>query len=242
MPESMLAEVAEEHEVVAAGETQEVTSETAPETPEWLDGKYMEGGKTLQEAIEAQAKGAPGLRKMLGGFSGAPEEYEFSIPEGIEGEVDTELAQYQEFVEFAKESNMSNDTANRLFSMFVGYQNDMRNQVSIDVNEQKSALGDNADERLSNVAKWAGANLDDKDNNILLSMTSTADQVELIERLISKTRGTKVVSPQATEQAPVGFSRADFQAAVNSEKYSTDRAYREGIIAKAKQAEATGRW
>jgi len=229
-------------DVAAKMEGEESTPEAPAEPPEWLDPKYMESGKTLDEAIEAQAKVLPGMRKLMGGFTGAPEEYEFTMPEGVEGEIDTELAQYKAFTELAKDANMSNETANKLFGIFASYQKDQIGHVQNDLNAQKSALGSNADERITNVARWAASNLSEKDNSTLESMTYSADQIEVLERMIEKTRGTSVVSPHATDQKPAGFGQDDFARAVKDDRYLNDKDYRNDIMAKVQRAKAAGSW
>ena len=135
-------EVSEERTEAAAEQlSQEVQQESAAlERPEWLQDRYLQGDRGIDEAIAEQAKGYNEIRKQLGGFTGAPEEYEFSLPEGIEGEIDENLPALQDFVDLAQKSNMSNETAQELFNIFVNYQQSIINEIGADAQQQKQTV------------------------------------------------------------------------------------------------------
>lgn len=196
------------------------------ERPEWVLDKYATEDRSVEEAISEQAKAYVELQKQFGGFTGAPENYELAMPEGIEGEIDTELPQYQQFLEIAKNANMNQDTAQNLFNLFVEYQNENFGKDDIDLNAQKELLGPEADKRIQNLVSWAGNNLDQDDMATLESMTMTADQVQVLEKIIAKTRNTP--TPKTHEvNAPVkGYSESDFHKDVGSERYRTDPKFR----------------
>lgn len=207
----------------------------AVERPEWLLDKYAPEGKDQGEAISEQAKAYVELQKQFGGFTGAPEEYEFSMPEGIEGEVDTELDAFKQFTELAKDANMSQETAQQLFGIFVGYQNQLDGQYDTDLNAQKELLGPQADQRIQSITNWAGNNLSGDDLGVLESMTTTAAQIETLERIIGKTRNSPIPKTHEVSSAPTGFSQHDFEKAVNSDRFKTDAGYRAEVRKKASQ-------
>lgn len=219
----------------AAAPVAEQAPGPAVERPEWLLDKYAPEGKDQAEAISEQAKAYVELQKQFGGFTGAPEEYEFSMPEGIEGSVDTELEAFQQFTELAKEANMSQDTAQQLFGIFVGYQNQVDSQYETDLNAEKERLGPQADQRIQSIASWAGNNLATEDMEVLESMTTTAAQVETLERIIGKTRNSPIPKTHETSAAPTGFTQHDFATAVASDRFKTDASYRAEIRKKAAQ-------
>ncbi len=204
----------------------------AIEKPEWLNDKYMANDRGIDEATTEQAKAYNELHKKFGGFTGAPDEYEFSLPEGTEGEIDTELGAYKEFQALAKESNMSNDTAQKLFNIFVGYQQSSMQQLDVDVQQQKELLGNNADARLSSLSGWAMNNLPQENMDAFASMVTTRDQVEAMEALIGRTRNTKMADTQSNVVMP-NFTESDFQRAVQSDRYMKDPEYRKEIRKKA---------
>ena len=205
----------------------------AVERPEWLLDKYSTDGRDQSEAISEQAKAYVELQKQFGGFTGAPEDYEFSMPEGMEGTVDTELEAFQQFAALAKDSNMNQETAQQLFGIFVGYQNQIESQFDTDLNAEKERLGPQADQRIKSIANWAGNNLAGEDMETLESMTTTAAQIETLERIIGKTRNSPIPKTHEVSAAPTGFSQHDFDKAVTSDRFKTDAGYRADIRKKA---------
>jgi hypothetical protein len=213
--------------------SQEIDQEKASlERPEWLQDRYLAGDRGIEEAIAEQAKGYNELRKQLGGFTGAPEEYDFSLPEGIEGEIDENLPALQQFVDLAKEANMSNETAQELFNIFVGYQQSIIDEIGADAQQQKNLLGENADQRLAALSGWGMNNLSQEDMEAYSGMLTTAAQVQLMEKIIGKTRGTQMHKTGESTAMPA-FTEEDFRRAVQSDRYMSDPAYRAEVQRKA---------
>ena len=227
-------EVSEERTEAATEQlSQEVQQESAAlERPEWLQDRYLQGDRGIEEAIAEQAKGYNEIRKQLGGFTGAPEEYEFSLPEGIEGEIDENLPALQEFVDLAQKSNMSNETAQELFNIFVNYQQSIINEIGADAQQQKQLLGENADQRLAQLSGWGMNNLSPEDMEAYQSMLTTAAQVQLMEKIVGKTRGTQMHKTGESTAMPA-FTEEDFRRAVQSDRYYQDPAYRAEVQRKA---------
>lgn len=214
--------------------TETVASAPAVERPEWLLDKYMSDDRDLAESIAEQAKAYTEAQKRLGGFTGAPEDdYTFAMPEGIEGEIDTELDAYQQFTQVARDANMSQETAQKLFNIFVGYQDQTNKQFAIDFNNEKEMLGPQADQRIGAVASWAQSNLAPEDMPVLESMLMRADQMAVMEKLIGKTRQSPVPKTNQVEAPIAGYSQHQFDQDVNSERFRTDRAFREQVRKKA---------
>ena len=111
----------------------------------------MADDRSIEDAISEQAKGYNEIRQKLGAFTGAPEEYELTMPEGVDMDLDTESEGYQKFIELAKNSNMNNETANQLFQMYVEAQHEQFNNETSNREEQMALLGDKAQERIGNV-------------------------------------------------------------------------------------------
>jgi hypothetical protein len=233
--DSVASDASEAQQEAASEEiSKEIDQSTGPalERPEWLQDRYLAGDRGIEEAIKEQAKGYNELRKQLGGFTGAPEAYEFSLPEGAEGEIDAELPAYKEFLEIAKDANMSNETAQKLFNIFVGYQQSIINEIGADAQQQKQMLGEKADQRLAALSGWGMNNLSKEDMEAYSSMLTTASQVQLMEKIISKTRGTQMHKTGESSNMPA-FTEDDFRRAVQSERYYSDPAYRAEIQKKA---------
>ena len=147
------------------------------------------------------------LSSKFGAFTGAPEAYEFKLSEdltsnGVELNGDDPLI--SAFSEFAKESNMSSEHANKLVNMFVESKYADGLSATTDeetrVGEQMALLGDNAVQRVSNIDNWARANLTPEQAEGLNDAATTAAGVQAIEALIAKSRNSSV-SPEGAVQA-----------------------------------------
>lgn len=178
--------------------TTETTTETA-EAPDWLQGKYVTEGRSQEESIAEQAKAYPELAAKFGAFTGSPENYDIAFSDelkeaGIELKSDDPLVEAA--TEFAKKSGMNQEGFNEMLNL-VGMQKlaDAKAMQEDDdqfAADQMKALGTNAESRIQNITEWANKNLDAEDIKGLESMTSTAESVKAIERIISMTRGSSV--------------------------------------------------
>lgn len=147
--------------------------------PEWFnDSKY----KTVAEQAKAQRE----LEKKLGAFTGAPEEG-YKLDDDYAGLKEDPM--YQEFSEFAKESGMSQEYHDKLVSTFLAGQQVKGEEYR---NQQIQKLGDNAQQRITNVDSFLRGNLTPEQYEKYSEAVSTAESVELIESLIKATRPAKV--------------------------------------------------
>ena len=222
-------------------EIQEPTSllnneEPSLDRPEWLLDKYVTEDRSQEDSISEQAKAYNEAQKMLGGFIGAPEEYAFAMPEGIEGDVDVELEAYKSFVDLAKNTNMSQDTAQELYSIFANYQNSQLQQNDIDINTEMELLGPDAGRRLQALGGWGQNNLSPEENATLESMTTNSGQVQLIEKLVSMSKSTPLPSTNGDTPLKAGYSKEDFESDIKDDRYYSDPNFRKQAIKKAENA------
>jgi len=183
------------------------------EKPEWFkDNKY--------KSISAQAEAYAGLESKLGGFTGAPDEYESSMPDGIEGEINTDDPMLEKFTGWAKENNLNQEAFTALQHMFI--ENEFNNQ-GVSREAELNALGDNAQSRLQNISDFAKANLSEDEYDGILAATTTAAGVKAIEALIAKTRTTIPTSPAEVD---TGLSHSDIKARMSDPRYQSDPAFR----------------
>lgn len=146
--------------------------------PEWFNAaKY----KTVADQARAQRE----LEKRFGGFTGAPEEYELSLPEGFEGEFDMEHPILQDFIATAKEANMDQGTFSKLLHRFVEYE---ATAGQVDLSREREALGPKAGQRIGAVRDYLKANLSEEHYDAMRASLQTAAAVEALETLIGKTR------------------------------------------------------
>jgi len=164
------------------------------EPPEWFKAdKY--------KSVADQAKAYTEAEKRLGAFKGAPEEYElklpedFQIPEGVDAQLDSEDPLLQAFLPWAKENNLSQDAFESIVGMYVNQQVSDYQMAEENAASQKALLGDNADKRLNDLAKWGKSNLDPEMYDKFASSLTTAAAVEAFEFIVGKTRNAPLPDP-----------------------------------------------
>ena len=133
----------------------------ADKAPDWFDGKKYKNVAEQARAYPDARKELDTLRGKLKGFTGAPEKYDLAVPETLKDKLewvadDPLLSQYQEV---AKKHGMSQELFGELLGIFAQYE---YTNMSPDWAKEKLALGDRADQRLTDFWDWAGATFDDE--------------------------------------------------------------------------------
>lgn len=166
--------------------------------------KYRADGRSDTDAALEQAKAYGELQSKFGSFTGAPEDYEISLSEGLADKINLEDYSEDPILndarEMAKEWGMNNDGFNQMVDLYFRGQQaevDALDQVR---DEEMKALGNNAQRRLDNISDWAKANLDADASEALAGTLTSAASVQAIEALIAKTRAVSQV--QDAPQAP----------------------------------------
>lgn len=200
----------------AAATTTEATTETTTASPERIEhvlDKYRADGRTEQEAESLQAKSYSELEGKFGSFTGAPEEYELGFsPEiteaGVEFDKDDPLV--AQAVEFAKNSNMSQEGFSTMLNLYAESQ--LANAKALDDHkaEEFKGLGQDGEKRVNGISDWANANMDAEGVAGLLEATQTAGAVKAVEAIIAKTRSASVAAAEAVPAASV--TESDVQA------------------------------
>jgi len=179
--------------------------------------KYKADGKTIEQSAFEQAKGYGELQSKFGAFTGAPEEYEMSLPDAMKEHIDLEEYKddplLQDFKDVAKDMGINNDGFNKLTEMYFKSQlADVEAMKGVREEEMK-ILGDNAERRLTNIQDWGKYNLDAETGKALGDMLNSAASVQAMESIIAKTRN----APQAQESTPApSVSRAELSAMTNA--------------------------
>jgi hypothetical protein len=219
---------AEGQQAAEGGEVQEwfwsdgVKGEGEP--PEWFKGdKY--------KTIEEQAKAYPELAKKLGSFTGAPEAYELTLPDGVEGAFDPEHPILQRFMERAKDAGMSQDMFTATLHDFIEYELGVS---EANIAEQKQALGPKADARIAAVRDTLAARLPEEQFQALVGMAKDAATFEAIEALVQSNAPAPVPREGTTDMSTLHEQLKDLRTATDDKGqrlYDTDPATR----AKAKE-------
>lgn len=220
--------------------------------PEWFLRPGVKGEGPAPEffladkykTLEDQAAAYPHLAKKLGAFTGAPPDgkYEFKLPEGVDGEFDTEHPMYKDLVSMAGEMQISNDGFNKLMGAFAKYEASLAPDPQTNLSEAKRVLGAEADDRIKAAAFWARANLPAEQFQDFREATDAskydgaqiARVVRVVEAAIAKTR---VAMPKAGADVPAQMQNAEQTLAIMREKkdakgnllYFTDAKHREAV-------------
>lgn len=193
-------EAGAEDGIISGGETPaetptETPTEVSADAPEWLLGKYYTEGKSIEDATAEQAKAYNELSGKFGSFTGSPEAYEVALSEELT-EMGIEIAPDDPMMvaamEYAKESNMSQDGFAGLVNLYAMQQVADAKADSEYQAEQMKALGANAGSRIQNIEQWGGKNLDAETFEALKGMATSVESVKAIEQMISMTRNASV--------------------------------------------------
>lgn len=204
--------------------------------PDWLiDSKY--------KSVSDQAKGYNEIRKQLGQFTGAPEEYELGLPEdlvlpeGVEWELKDDDPLLAAVVPIAKEMNMSQDGLNKLIKTFVEYEaGAVASEMASEGERVESELSSIPDgvKRVGAVSGWARANMSSEDYEAFKGMMTDANTLQMAENLIKMTRGSKLPDPSdssykgAVTQADIDAAFTEKDAQGNN-KYASDPSHRQKV-------------
>ena len=191
------------------------------------------------------------LSSKFGAFTGAPDEYAFSLSEdltsnGVELSADDPLI--ASFTELAKDANMSQEMAGKLVNMFVesqyadslaGAEAETARQA-----EQMGLLGDNAQQRVSNIENWAKANLTPEQAEGLQDAATTAAGVQAIEALIAKSKNAPMQTADVSHASQVSKQELEELQYARDEhgnrKMQTDPDYNKMVKAKYREVYGDG--
>lgn len=216
---------------------------------QWADGKPGEGDvptwfdNSKFSSVTDQAIAHKELQKKLGGFTGAPENYEFSIAEGLEGKVDLDVdsEQYKAFRDFAKESNMSNDLFNNIVNSHLQALAGSQEKAQTDVAENQKAelekLGTESSNIINEVTSWGQNNLTSDEFESFRGLANSADNIKLLQKMIAKTTSSKVDAKASTAPA---HSRDDLRTMMADPRYMNDMVFRANVDSKYKQMADSG--
>lgn len=168
---------------------------TGPRPDYFLNDKYAN--------LAEQAKAYPELAKRFGSFIGAPADgkYDTKLPESAGVELVGDHPLLSTFQDWAKTNNLSQ----KGFTELLGFLGQYESQHIVDPGAVKTELGENADARITAVAQWGKANLDDAGYKLLREATSGQEAVavfKVLEATIAKTK--QIALPGPGTDVPAG--------------------------------------
>lgn len=182
------------------------------EKPAWFKSdKYS--------TVSAQAQAYVELEKRFGGFTGAPKDGKYALPDPAADGFQIDNADhpvFQEFNKLAAELQMSQPAYNKVLGLMAKFEDEQtkNHQAALaaalpNVATEKAKLGANADARIQAVATWAKGNLDEAGYQQLRTATAGTQMAaifQVLERVIAKSGGVKLPAPGADTAAGASVS------------------------------------
>ncbi len=164
------------------------------EAPEWFDSNRF-------KSVDQQAKSYLELEKKFGGFTGSPKDG-YKLPEGV----DSEDALASEFINLAKELNMSQSGFDKGFELLA-----TQMSVNQEINQEAelAKLGDNASQRIQVLDNALKNKLGDKYEEVK-DLVVDANSIILAEKLMKAHAPVKL--PIDGGVHPKGLTWADIEA------------------------------
>lgn len=148
--------------------------------PEYLAEKY--------KTVEDQAKAYPELASKMGKYGnnfGAPEgDYELNLPEGVEGEFDTESPLLSAIQKEAKDMGLSQQAFDRLLGTYIEHDLSMIESTEQLAERVASELGENGKQVISDTWQRLNQVLGPEDAKALDAVTGSAEAVKALNKLL----------------------------------------------------------
>lgn len=228
-----LAETSEE----AAPEQIETSEEEKPQESGWYwtDDVAGEGDKPeflldKYGSISDQAKAYKELEQKFGGFTGAPEAYDFTSFEEKGLTFEEGNKQYDKFMEVAKANNMSQKCMNEILDV---YGDEIKSKMPPSRDEIYASLGDSAEDIISKLATFGGNILTEEEMPILNEMLGSADKINVMNKIRKAIRQESIQAPAPNAQASViGRTAKQIQNEIvqNYQRYQDDEGYRKSLL------------
>lgn len=198
--------------------------------PELLAGKY----KTQEDLID----GYLNLQKKIGSFVGAPEKYTLdNVNKDIDQKFISDDPHLNQFMQLAKENNMSQEMFDKTLNMYRDYVLSMMPKPGA----EKAKLGDDADSKLRSLKMWADSNLSPEGKNRFKKYmgddVSEADLFLLMDEMRSvmePIEGPTKFDAAKTAQRTIDEIKQEISD--NWDKYQTNMIYRQEKLRQLQEA------
>lgn len=184
----------------------------AGERPDWMPSKY----KRASDVGKAYSE----LERKLGGFTGAPEKYDFSTLE-----IDEADPIVQMIAEVGKEKGMNQETVNTLLGRMISLE---EAQKSMNIEQEVKKLGPDGERQLNEYKNWQKDYFKPEESEVVSSWIRTADDLKVFNRIMSNTNMSAVPTTQSMAMAN-NYETVDTlktELIKNIERYDKDPAYR----------------
>jgi hypothetical protein len=179
--------------------------------PDWLPSNF----KSVSDIAKSYAE----LQKKLGT---APDAYDW---EKGSNWFDPNYEPLQELAKVAKEKRVPQEFFDQMLESVGKYFDEFK----VDYNEERTKLGEGAEDRLKVLNNWAKSNFSEDTFNALTSSMQTAESVKAIEEIRNKMLENNTKIPTGNEDnVAEQASLSEIQSELNENfaKYKTDAKYR----------------
>jgi hypothetical protein len=215
-----------------AGQEVVVIEPAGLERPETVPEKFWDtekGEVRVDDALKSYSE----LEKRFGSFTGAPEEYAVGLSEELTEQgvsINKDDPMMESALEFAKNSNMSQEGFNNMIELYAVNQLAMAKAEQEAMQADIASLGDNADRRINSLDQWANKNMPADLAEGFKDMAVSSQAIKAMEQMVSMTRAAPVqandasASPSITreEVSQMQFAKDEH----GNRKISVDPAFR----------------
>jgi len=199
------------------------------ERPDWWPENFWKA-EEAEPDLEAIAKSWTDLRKQISqGKHKAPADGKYDA--SAFGNTPEDDPVRQHVMNWASENQISQAALDQLVGQVVEMNQNQAENYSINLEQERKALGPNADARINGMVKWASGLVNkgvwSKDDfEEFKVMGGTARGIAALEKLRASYEGRVPVESAPVEGAP---SKEELYAMVGDERYQTDPAYRKQV-------------
>lgn len=179
--------------------------------PEWMKSNF----KRLSDVEKSRAE----LEKMVGAFTGAPEEYDIK-----DLELDENDFLLQELKAFGKEANMNE----KMFKNLLGrWQAASETEAERNINAEVKKLGADGERQLKEFEQWTKNYFKPEKAEIIKEMITSAERLSVFNEIMANTHMSAVPTSQSMALANKHESVAELRAELtkNIDKFDTDKTY-----------------
>ena len=223
-----------ETEISHAAPDPEAQAAEPMERPDWWPEKFWQKDDN-EPMLEEIAKSYSELeKKFRNGEHKAPDEYAMDVFNG-QTQDDPVVGAY---VEWASKHGINQEAFNELASNILAFSQNEAEQMQISLEQERSALGPNADAVIKNMATWGKGFVDkgiwgNEDFEEFKIWGGTAAGIKALQKLRSSYEGRVPVETAPSQDMP---SKDELYEMVGKPEYKTDPAYRRKVEKMFEQA------
>ena len=209
-------------------------SRAAEQPSEWFWSEGVAGTGEAPEGYKAdkykyasdQIKAYSDLEKKFGGFTGAPENYDFSALD-----IDENQLVVKELSSAAQKMNMSQDGLEKIMHSLVVAQ---QTEDKINLEDNVKALGNHGEQMMKAFDHWTKSKFSSDESDIIKGWVKTADDLKMLDKIRANTNIASMPTDSSVRMSLSGdtVEQVRDEMSKNIGKFNNDRMYRAAILQK----------